>query len=188
MKLYIKNMVCQRCVAAVKNALAANGLHPAGIQLGEVEISEELSPEQRENLRITLNDLGFELFDDRKSRLIEQIKTAVINLVHYNEDERPKTNFSDYIAEKVGRDYNYLSSLFSEIEGITIEKYIILQRTERVKELLVYDELTLSEIAYRMGYSSVAHLSGQFKKITGLTPSHYKQVRDHKRKPLDGIT
>ncbi len=188
MKLYIKNMVCQRCVAAVKKALEQNGLHPAGIQLGEVEISEELNPEQRENLRATLYELGFELFDDRKSRLIEQIKTAVINLVHYNEDERPKSNLSDYIAEKVGRDYNYLSSLFSEIEGITIEKYIILQRTERVKELLVYDELTLSEIAYRMGYSSVAHLSAQFKKITGLTPSHYKQVRDHKRKPLDGIT
>ena len=180
-------MVCQRCIAAVKDAVEREALHIRNIQLGEVEIAEEITAEQREALRASLDKIGFELFDDRRSRLIEQIKTAVINLIHHSDEEKLKTNLSDYLAEKTGRDYNYLSSLFSEVEGLTIEKYVILQRIERVKELLVYGELTLSEIAYKLGYSSVAHLSSQFKKVTGLTPSHYRQIRDHKRRPLDEV-
>jgi YesN/AraC family two-component response regulator len=187
MKLHIKNMVCQRCISAVKMTLEQAGLDPAAVQLGEVDIQEELNADEREKIRTALLHQGFELIDDRRSRLIEQIKTAVISLIHHSDEEKLKMNLSDYLAEKTGRDYNYLSSLFSEVEGLTIEKYVILQRIERVKELLVYGELTLSEIAYKLGYSSVAHLSSQFKKVTGLTPSHYRQIRDHKRRPLDDI-
>lgn len=187
-KLHIKNMVCQRCIAAVRSTLEQLGHHPESVQLGEVELKHELPAGEREALREALAQSGFELFDDRRSRLIEQIKTAVIKLVHYSDqEEKLKQNLSGYLAEITGRDYNYLSSLFSEVEGLTIEKYLILQRIERVKELLVYDELTLSEIAYKLGYSSVAHLSAQFKKVTGLTPSLYKQIRDHKRRPLDEV-
>jgi AraC-like DNA-binding protein len=187
MKLYIKNMVCQRCIAAVKSAAEQSQLHVINARLGEVEVQEELTPGTRQQFAAALHQLGFELFDDRKSRIIEQIKTEVINLVHYNSEEKLKVNLSDHLAEVTGREYNYLSSLFSEVEGVTIEKFVILQRIERVKELLVYDELTLSEIAYKLGYSSVAHLSAQFKKVTDLTPSHYKQIRDFKRKPLDDV-
>lgn len=180
-------MVCQRCISAVKNTFAAQGIHVTAAHLGEIETKEDLNAPQKEKLKHALSQLGFELFDDRKSRLIEQIKTAVIHLIHHSADEKLKVNLSDHLAEVTGKDYNYLSSLFSEVEGLTIEKFVILQRIERVKELLVYDELSLSEIAYKLGYSSVAHLSAQFKKITGLTPSHYRQIRDQKRKPLDEV-
>lgn len=157
------------------------------VQLGEAEVEKEPTSAEKEELRTRLAALGFELFDDRKARLIEQIKTAIIHLVHHSDDEKLKVNLSDHLAEVTGRDYNSLSSLFSDVEGLTIERFVILQRIERVKELLVYDELSLSEIAYKLGYSSVAHLSAQFKKITGLTPTHYRQIRDQKRKPLDDV-
>lgn len=187
MKLYIKNMVCQRCITAVHNVVVNSGAKITDIRLGEVDLHCDISEQQKELIRNGLRAIGFELIDDKRSRLIEQIKNTIVQHIHHSQDEQIKITFSDYLAEKIGRDYNYLSSLFSEVEGITIEKYMILQRIERVKELLVYGELTLSEIAYQLGYSSVAHLSGQFKKVTGLTPSHYKQIRDQKRKPLDEI-
>jgi AraC-like DNA-binding protein len=186
MKIHIRNMVCNRCISVVRNELDSLHIPVTHIALGEADLGKELSTAETEALRKRLEHHGFELLDDQKSKLIEQIKTVVINLVHYSE-EKIKVNLSDYIAEKVGRDYDYLSSLFSEVEGLTIEKYMILQRIERVKELLVYGELSLSEIAWKTGYSSLAHLSAQFKKVTGLTPSHYREVRDHKRKPLDQL-
>jgi AraC-like DNA-binding protein len=156
------------------------------IRLGEVELNETLDPVLAETLSIKLNALGFELIDDRKSSLIVQIKSIVIDLVHYTPD-KPKVNLSDYLSDKLHYDYNHISNLFSAIEGTTIEKYFIAQKIERVKEFLVYDELSLSEISFQLGYSSVAHLSSQFKKVTGLTPSHFKQIRTEKRKPLDQV-
>lgn len=186
MKIHIRNMVCNRCINVVTGELRALELPVVSITLGEVELGRELNAEEKEQLKSRLIRHGFELLDDKKSMTIEQIKTAVIHLIHHSE-EKLKVNLSDHIAEKIGRDYDYLSSLFSEVEGITIEKYVILQRIERVKELLVYGELSLSEIAWKTGYSSLAHLSAQFKKVTGLTPSHYREIRDHKRKPIDEI-
>lgn len=185
-KLYIKNMVCNRCIMVVKSELEKLGISPASIILGEVTLSGGLNPEQKDALSKKLEDLGFALIDDRRARLIEQIKNAIIELVHYNNNDL-KVNLSDYISEKLHHDYNYISNLFSEIEGTTIEKYFIAQKIERVKELLVYDELTLNEIAFKLNYSSVAHLSSQFKKVTGLTPSHFKQIKTNKRKPLDEV-
>jgi len=187
MHLYIKNMVCDRCKTAVKNNLEENGLHTVSVQLGAVEISEsELSTAKLNELKQSLSDLGFELIDDKKSRLIEKIKNVVINKIHYSA-EPGNQNFSDIIAAELHYDYPYLSKLFSDIEGITIEHYIIEQKIERVKELLVYDELNLSEIADKLGYSSVAHLSSQFKKNTGLPPSHFKKIGLSQRKPLDKV-
>lgn len=187
MHLYIKNMVCDRCKMVVKDDLEKNGLHPTSVQLGEVLISEpELSTAQVETIKQSLLNLGFELIDDRKSKLIEKIKTVVINKIHYY-DGPDTQNFSDIIAAELHYDYPYLSKLFSEIEGITIEHYIIEQKIEKVKELLVYDELSLSQIADKMGYSSVAHLSSQFKKNTGLPPSHFKKIGITQRKPLDKV-
>lgn len=186
MKLYIKNMVCNRCIMAVKTELERLGLHPVNISLGEVELGEQISKKLLQQLDDSLQKLGFELIDDRKSRIIEKIKNELVNLVHYAE-EQPKTNLSDYLSSKLNHDYNYLSTLFSDVEGITIEKYFIAQKIEKAKELLMYDELTLSEIAYRLGYSSVGYLSNQFKKVTGFTPSHFKTIREKKRIPLDKI-
>ncbi len=185
-KLYIKNMVCNRCIMVVKSELEKLGISPASIILGEVTLSGGLSTEQKDTLSKKLEDLGFALIDDKRARLIEQIKNAIIELVHYNNNDL-KVNLSDYISDKLHHDYNYISNLFSEIEGSTIEKYFIAQKIERVKELLVYDELTLNEIAFKLNYSSVAHLSSQFKKVTGLTPSHFKQIKTNKRKPLDEV-
>lgn len=170
----------------VKSELEKLGISPASIILGEVTLSGGLSPEQKDALSKKLEYLGFALIDDKRARLIEQIKNAIIELVHYNNNDL-KVNLSDYISEKLHHDYNYISNLFSEIEGTTIEKYFIAQKIERVKELLVYDELTLNEIAFKLNYSSVAHLSSQFKKVTGLTPSHFKQIKTNKRKPLDEV-
>lgn len=187
MKLYIKNMVCDRCKMAVKNVLEQLQLSPQAIELGEVTLDEDqLDKQQLSTLSHALTEIGFELIDDRKSRLIEKIKNVVIELIHHLE-EQPEIKYSDYIAGKLHHEYTYLSKLFSEVEGTTIEQYVIRQKIEKVKELLVYDELSLSEIAYKLGYSSVAHLSAQFKKITGLTPSFYKNKDFHQRTAIDKI-
>lgn len=186
MQLYIKNMVCSRCKMIVKDELIKFGLHPNSVELGEVEITEGLNGQKKNQLNKVLQSFGFELIDDKKSRLIEKIKNTIVELVHYSEDQL-KTKFSEHISKKLHHDYNYLSNLFSEVEGTTIEKYFIAQKIEKVKELLKYDELSLSEIADRLGYSSVAYLSNQFKKQTGLTPSFYKSLRQNKRKNIEDL-
>lgn len=180
-------MVCDRCKRVVAEELRNLGYTVLQVGLGEAEIETTGGEADLEQIRAVMQDNGFELLDDRKTKLIEQVKLALIELVHQGEEVELHVNTSDYIAEKVGLDYNYLSNLFSSFEGITIEKYLILQRIERVKELLVYNELSLKEIAYKLGYSSVAHLSNQFKKVTGLTPSHFKQVKTEKRKTIDKV-
>lgn len=179
-------MVCNRCIMVVQEEMNKLGLEVKSIRLGEVVLEKEPASSERSFLEATLVTLGFEVIDDKKSRIIEQIKNVIIDLVHY-QDNDTKNNLSDLLSKKLNHDYNYLSNLFSEVEGTTIEKYYIAQKIERVKELLVYDELSLSEIAFRLNYSSVAYLSNQFKKITGLTPSHFKQIREDKRKPLDMV-
>jgi AraC-type DNA-binding domain-containing proteins len=186
MKYFVKNMVCPRCIMAVRGIFQELDYQPAEVSLGEVETLEPVSPEKLPVLREKLTSYGFELIDDSKSQLIERIKTLIIELIHYRKDDL-KMNYSDLIESKLGKDYHYLSNLFSEVTGTTIEKFIISQKIERVKELLVYDEHTLSQIAYELGYSSVAHLSAQFKKVTGLTPGHFKQIGTNKRKPLDQV-
>lgn len=183
---FIKNMVCNRCITAVRNEFEQLGYTIIKIQLGEVEIAETVTDSQNALIEKALTKLGFELIDDKKNRIIEQIKTIIIQLVHH-QDGALKLNLSDLLSKELHHDYNYLSNLFSEVESITIEKYFIAQKIERVKELLVYDELSLSEIANKLNYSSVAYLSNQFKKVTGLTPSHFKQVKSNKRKPLDKV-
>lgn len=187
MNLYIKNMVCNRCIMVVRDELEKLGFTPTQVVLGEVEIKEDLTPDKKEILKERLALVGFELLDDKKAKLVEKVKNAIIEIIHYGEDLDNRIKFSQQIQKKVGVDYHSLSTLFSETEGTTIEKYIILQRIEKVKELLVYNELSLSEIAFKTGYSSVQHLSMQFKKITGLTPSHFKQIKENKRKPLDEV-
>ena len=186
MKLYIKNMVCNRCITAVKLELEKLGHQILTISLGEVLLSNEMTDSDKEILNQHLKKLGFEIIDDKKSRLIGQIKSSIIEIVHQKNSEL-KSNLSDYLGTKLHHDYTYLSNLFSEVEGITIEKYFIAQKIERVKELLVYDELSLSEIADQMNYSSVAYLSNQFKKVTGLTPTYFKNIKAYKRKPLDQV-
>lgn len=170
----------------VKAQLEKMGLRPLSVILGEAEIEGELSKDQVLQLDTSLKSLGFELIDDKKSQTIEKIKNAIVTLVHHS-DQDMKTNLSAYITAKIHQDYNYLSNLFSEVEGTTIEKYFISQRIERAKELLVYDELTLSEIADQLGYSSVAYLSNQFKKITGFTPSYFKSIKEYKRKNIEEL-
>ena len=186
-KLFIKNMVCNRCILVVKNELDKLGLGVKNITLGEVALEEEPTSEEKKRFEEALVPLGFELIDDKKSRIIEKIKNVIIDLVHYQDSNEARYNLSDILSNTLQHDYNYLSNLFSEVEGTTIEKYYIAQKVEKVKELLVYDELSLSEIAFRLNYSSVAYLSNQFKKVTGLTPSHFKQIRAEKRKPLDEV-
>jgi len=185
--LYVKNMVCDRCIRIVKEELEKIDLDVRSITLGEVVIAANRKPDAAK-IRSVLEKNGFELIDDKKVKIIEQIKTLIINRVHHSDaGKSPAVNYSAYLAQKVGHEYHYLSGLFSSIENITIEKYIILQKIERVKELLVYNEMTLSEIAYQMGYSSVQHLSNQFKKVTGFTPSYFKIIKENKRKPLDKV-
>jgi YesN/AraC family two-component response regulator len=186
MKYFIRNMVCNRCIMVVQQVFESLGYPPVLISLGNVETANPISDNDLQKLRKSLIDYGFELIDNARSRIIEKIKNIVIQSVHHNNADL-KVNYSEYIESQLNRDYAYLSSLFSEVEGTTIEKYIIHQKIERVKELLVYDELTLSEIAWQMGYSNVAYLSNQFKKVTGLTPSHFKLVKENKRKPLDEV-
>jgi AraC-like DNA-binding protein len=169
-------MVCIRCQMAVKSELEKLGLHHTRVELGETEIMEDLSTELRDKLSTSLKNIGLELLDDKRNIMVERIKTIIIELVHFNEDQI-KTNLSDYLSEKLNHNYTYLSNLFSEIKGTTIEKFYLANKIEKVKELLVYDELNLTEIAWKLHYSSVAHLSNQFKKMTGLTPSHFKNLK-----------
>ncbi|MGC1240027.1 MAG: AraC family transcriptional regulator [Chryseosolibacter sp.] len=188
--LYIKNMVCDRCKMVVKQEMEKLGLHPTKVALGEVTLPDEQIPEKKmKDLDQALLNLGFERIDDRKARLIESIKNKVIELIHHSDSGNRKLNWSSIIADGLHYEYNYLSNLFSSVEGITLEQYIIRQKIEKVKELLFYDELNLSEIADKLGYSSVAHLSGQFKKVTGFTPSELKKSRviDQNRKSLDHV-
>jgi YesN/AraC family two-component response regulator len=170
----------------VKEELKKLGLHFIFVDLGVVDIMENISAEQRAELKSSLLTSGLELMDDKRAMLIEKIKNVIVEMVHYA-DERPKTNFSDYLAEKLTHDYTYLANLFSEVTGTTIEHFIIAHKIERVKELILYDELNLTQISYKMNYSSVAHLSNQFKKVTGLTPSHFKQLKDKRRSPIEDI-
>lgn len=181
-------MVCNRCIKVVNEELLKMGLQVQKIELGKVELLNEPDTQQLSTIKVLLTNNGFDLIDDKKIKTIERIKTLIINAVHYNyEGKTVKSNYSDYISGNIGMDYSYLSALFSSCENTTIEKYTILQKVERVKELVVYNELTLSEIADQMGYSSVQHLSSQFKKITGLTPSHFRQIPKNSRKPIDKI-
>jgi AraC-like DNA-binding protein len=179
-------MVCIRCKMVVKSELEKLGLNYASVELGEVEIIREISSEQRIQLDAGLKKSGLELMDSRKSILIEKIKIIIIELIHYS-DYPLKINLSDYLTSKVNYDYTYLGNLFSEVQGTTIEHFFIYHKIERVKELLVYDELSLKEIAFKLHYSSVAHLSNQFKKITGLTPSHFKQLKHKRRISLEKL-
>ena len=186
MKLFIKYMVSNRCKIVVKEILKEMGLHFIMVDLGEVEIMEDINEEQRQRLKENLLDCGLELMDDKKSILIEKIKTIIIQLIHHSEEDI-KINFSDYLSEKLNHNYTYLANLFSEVQGTTIEHFIIYHKIERIKELMIYGELTITEIAYKMNYSSVAHLSTQFKKVTGLSPSHFNQLKDKRRNPLEEI-
>lgn len=179
-------MVSLRCKMMVKAELEKLGLHYVVLDLGVVEILENISKHQYDKLKINLLKSGLELLDDKKSILVEKIKNIVIEMVHYS-DELPKGNYSDFISEKLNYDYTYLANTFSEVKGITIQQFIILHKIEKVKELLLYNELTLSEISYRLNYSSVAHLSNQFKKITGLTPSFFKAMKKKRRNNLEDL-
>ncbi|MCL1665753.1 MULTISPECIES: helix-turn-helix domain-containing protein [Elizabethkingia] len=186
MKLYIKYMVSLRCKMVVHQELENLGIKNAVVDLGMVELWDDISLSQRTMLRENLLKTGLELLDDKKSILIEKIKNVVTQMIHYT-DEFPKENFSDYISEKLGYDYTYLANTFSEVKGITLQHFIIINKVEKIKELLLYDELNLTEISYKLNYSSVAHLSNQFKKITGLSPSFYKKLKLRRLKNLEDL-
>lgn len=173
-------MVCSRCQMVVKNELEKLGITPLKVDLGEIELAENLTDEQKTAFTESLHLHSFELIEDKKSRIIEKIKNVIVDLVHYHDNDS-KINLSLFLSEQLSHDYNYLSTLFSETNGITIEQYFIAQKIEKVKELLMYDELTLSEIAFKLNYSSVGYLSNQFKKVTGLTPSSFKLLKDKNR-------
>ena len=184
--LHIKNMVCKRCIMVVKEQLERLGLHPVSVELGIAVLPDKVTDETCLAVKAALEPLGFELMDDKKLQVVEQVKDAIIELVHYS-DSSWKVNLADYLAGKFNRDYSVLSKLFSEITHTTIEKYLIAQKIERAKELLVYGELSLNEIADKLNYSSAAYLSAQFKRITGLTPGYFKKLKENKRKPLDEV-
>ena len=186
-KLYIRNMVCDRCRMAVQRELENSGVQYETVELGEVKLKSDPTKEQLQNFSKSIAALGFELLEDKTVRTISTIKNAIIDFVRNPESAKRKVKFSVFLSDKLNKDYNTLSSLFSENEGTTIEQYLIHQKIERTKELLVYDELSLSEIAHQLGYSSVQHLSNQFKKITGLTPSHFKKLGEKKRIALDKV-
>lgn len=186
MKLYIKYMVSLRCKMVVHQELEVLGIKNAVVDLGTVELLDDITVEQRQILKENLLKTGLEVLDDKKSILIEKIKNVVIEMIHYS-DELPKENFSDYISEKLGYDYTYLANTFSEVKGMTLQHFIIINKVEKVKELLLYDELNLTEISYKLNYSSVAHLSNQFKKITGLSPSFYKQLKQRRLGNLEDL-
>lgn len=179
MKLYIKYMVSLRCKMAVKTSLEEMGIKYRSLELGEVDVIEDLSTEELATLRKKLLVFSLVLMDDKKSMLIEKIKNVVVEMVHYS-DHLPEINYSDFLSKKLQQDYTYLSGLFSEVTGTTIEHFIIAHKIEKVKELLLYDELNLTEISYKLNYSSVAHLSNQFKKVTGLTPTYFKKMKQHR--------
>lgn len=180
-------MVSNRCKMVVKEALKKFGLHYTPIDLGEVEIMENISDEERFLLNAELQKSGLELMDDKRAILIEKIKNVIIDMIHNNTEETIKTKFSCFLSEKLNHDYTYMANLFSEVQGTTIEQFIIIHKIERIKELMIYDELNITEIAWKMGYSSVAHLSNQFKKVTGLSPSHFKHLKEKRRSPIEKI-
>ena len=184
--LFIKNMVCERCIRVVRNELSKMGFEVTQINLGEAKIFSLDSPNLKQ-IKDVLVENGFDLIDDKNSKLIEKIKVLVIDTIHQQLSEFQKFSFSKYLSEEIGMNYSQLSSIFSTSEGTTIEKFIIKQKIEKVKELLTYDELTVSEIAYKLGYSSVQHLSNQFRQITGLNPSYFKKLKENRRKPLDHL-
>lgn len=179
-------MVSNRCKMMVKEELKKLGLHYVMVDLGEVEIMEDIPNEMREQLKMALLLTGLELIDDKKAVLIGKIKNIIVEMVHHS-DNLPKTTFSEYLSQKLHHDYTYMANLFSEVQGTTIEQYIIAHKIERIKELIIYNELNITEIANKMNYSSVAHLSNQFKKVTGLTPSHFKKLKDKRRTPIEDI-
>jgi AraC-like DNA-binding protein len=179
-------MVSLRCKLLVKDELKAMGLNFVLVDLGVIEIREDITEEQRKELESRLRLSGLELMDDKKSIIIEKIKNAIIEMIHYS-DEVPRVNYSDYISDKLKYDYTYLSNIFSEVKGITIQQFIIMHKIERVKELLLYDELNLTEISYKLHYSSVAHLSNQFKKVTGHSPSFYKKLKEKRFQNLENL-
>lgn len=180
-------MVSTRCKIAVKEELKKLGLHFIVVDLGEVEVMENISEEQREQLKVSLLSSGLELMDDKRAMLIEKIKNAIIEMVHHFDGAIIKVNLSDFLSQKLNHDYTYLANIFSEVQGTTIAQFMIAHKIERIKELIMYDELNISEIAWKMNYSSVAHLSNQFKKMTGLSPSHFKQLKDKRRSPIEEI-
>lgn len=179
-------MVSRRCKMMVEQELKYLGLHALVVDLGTVEVLEDITPEQRAQLKVNLLRSGLELMDDHKSILIERIKNAIIEMVHHS-DELPQNNFSDYLSEKLQYDYTYLSNIFSEVRGITIQQFIINHKIERAKEFILYNELSLLEISYKLHYSSVAHLSNQFKKVTGLTPTFFKKLKEKRTQNLENI-
>ncbi len=186
LKLFIKNMVCIRCQMVVKSGLEKLGILYKHVKIGEAEIIGEIQPQQMEQLKSELLNAGLLLMDNKKSILVERIKCTIIELVHFDEDQI-KVNLSDYLSEKLNYNYTYLANLFSEVKGITIEKFYLTHKIEKVKEMIVYDELNLTEIAYRMHFSSVAHLSNQFKKFTGVTPSQFKNLKNRPRESLENV-
>ncbi len=179
-------MVSLRCKMMVKDELKKLGLHFVVVDLGTVEILEDITAQQKEQLKVSLLRSGLELLDDKKSILIEKIKNVIVEMIHYS-DEIPKTNYSDYLSKKLDYDYTYLSNIFMEVKGTTIQQFIIVHKIERVKELILYDELNLSQIANKLHYSSAAHLSNQFKKITGLSPSVFKQLKNKRKSNLENM-
>jgi AraC-like DNA-binding protein len=184
MPIYIKNMVCNRCIMVVKQEFEKAGITPASVSMGEVELSEPLSPAQLKDIDSRLSAVGFEILDDKNRKIIEKIKTLLIEMIQKGDMEE-HFSLGEFLPKRVNKEYTQLSRLFSEVEGVTIEQFFIKQKIEKVKEWLVYNELSLSEISYKLGYSSVAHLSAQFKKITGLTPGEFKKLGNKHRKALD---
>lgn len=187
MDLYIKNMVCPRCIAAVEELLQEQGISFTQVDLGHAALAEELTDARVSKVETGLKKLGFELLDDKRKQLVEQVKNTIVRSVHHTPDALQKRNLSDILSEELGQDYKYISTVFSEITGTTIEKFQIRHKIERVKELIVYDQLSLKEIAFQTGYSSEAYLSNQFKKVTGFTPSYFKKIAEQKRVSIDQI-
>jgi len=186
MKLYIKNMVCSRCKMVVKSVFENMEINSITVELGEVELQNDIQENQKHELLKKLRAIGFDLIDDKKSKTIDKIKILIIDLVQ-NKNNDLKSNLSNYLSQELHQDYNTLSNLFSEVENTTIEKYFINQKIEKVKELIIYDELSLSEIAYSLNYNTVSHLSNQFKKVTGFSPTYFKKIKTIKRKQIEDL-